>query len=172
MSISQNYYIGPFVECKIEQIFVLVEYHGCNQKDCPSKGIPRGGLFCSACGNPIAEITKQEPRSNINWWEVSEEINEDLYIMDWPVSRNIRHFWLPNKNFGENPGKRIDEDCILILEDGFKKFENGVFEPAFPDPVEAIKLFEQQFANALIVIRQRYGEDNVKIRWGILSWYS
>lgn len=160
MGVSYGYYLGPYARCNNPQVEKKVQRRTCSNDSCKnSQNHHDSKKFCSDCGSAYAkrEVLETWPRVDL---DCVEDLDEDLFEACGNyggIEEDVDH-WLPNKTMKgitrETHFGRDDLDEIVVK----------------PEMIESeIQSFMTTFIKALKIIREKYGEDNVEIRWGLVT---
>lgn len=165
MGIDVTTYLGPYFECKVERTTRVSSYRGCPTPGCRlcAKEVGESTIYCSRCGSGIVTLSKSACVDAIDWDEVREALHDSFYLaMGDDLGRWMRdegvHIWIENRDIRESGGKSFDpcSHSIWYVVDAETLTR------------ETIRLHEKCKIE-LEILRKFYGEDNVKIKWGLLS---
>jgi len=166
MGIDYNVYVGPYALCQNELVDKETTRLSCPNKDCCRYN--RRPLdkqkFCTQCGTKISEIPTTIKQLRVKSWEMFDDLQEHLWLLgdDFKDTPEHSEIWRSNmKGIGKRFDPKYDEYVRPL----------GVCDPEM-DELQEIAAFEEQAAESLKQLREAYGEDNVKITWGIIGWMS
>ena len=150
-------FVGPYFECKNPVKEVLVDYKTCEKDNCKVGSISRHSTdkFCSDCGGKIIKKTVPHKRPSVNGWDVSEALEEALHRVGVEDGSSV-HYW--KSNFDDGIGKDFEKQHVAI------HFDEGRIEAD-------IRAFKDKHADSWSILNNYYGEENVVIRWGVLTDY-
>ena len=156
MGIDYNVYVGPFIECIPTKVMRTEEHPGC-----PKCNRETHGKFCSKCGTPIGILTKQVEDYLVDYGDCEQAFldagleEDDLYTIDHDKPSVI--LVANSKGFGHS----IDP-----------KYEFGLLIDEEIDAVAEKTKLSEMYAKHIEILKSLYGEDNVSVRWGIISYTS
>ena len=151
-------WMGPFFRCVSPKKKTKVKHRACLTEGCQRQNIRRNILelnlgFCPACGHAIGEVVEEKEGDAINRWDVAEKIKEVMMPRVCPQSGD--HCWFPNR-----PGDYPHEFWMDELREGACEITS--------DALTADMLWlGGQFHQTIRVLREFYGEDNVRGVWGL-----
>lgn len=162
MSIAKHIYLGPFLEVTVR--IVETEKDNCKQpKDCPNPAVG----FCSQCGIAAAGrfgcMQKEEPLV-----EVDRLIGDAL--------SNNRGCTLPETV--DMDGQTVRRYAYMPNRSGYQRrfrigdIEDGVEDWSDLDVANERDWFCSTYIEAIANMREAFGFDNCKIKWGLVAWYS
>ena len=160
MGVSYHVYIGPYIHVsggKEETIVkvdrLCVKHPGIKQDK---------NKFCSECGTEIINVDREERKTYTPSEYFHRNADEDVFDRLWSPERMDNTF-IPNR---EVP------DSIRIDSYG------GGF-PSSLDLSDANHImstqkswFFQEHKNELNLLTKMFGEENVSVKWGVVSYYS
>lgn len=165
MGMYRSEYLGPYIECQTTKVAAQKQIRACVTDGCSHKNkyvYDSSTKFCPNCGGPI-----QNTLIDVEMTAVADprQLCEDegfaigAFMGEaWDVDETT-HIFVP-----ERPGPRVlsvDVDATGILAD---------IEAT--DIIQERAWIETSFARELGVLREKYGTDNVSVRWGLLVTYS
>jgi hypothetical protein len=157
MSNSNYIHVGVYVECINPVSERPIMRKRCEQMNCLRYGKITEMPFCGGCGAPTAEFQSGvDGISSVNPWGI--EIDQMLSCQQIPNLAGA-DVWLPNIG-----GKAVEFPIDLDYSDVID----------IPDPTKTraahIAEFEQYFGEAVQGLRAAYGDDNVTVKWGIVTY--
>lgn len=101
---------------------------------------------------------------NVNYWDVSEKIKEAFHVVNLsedPIEPDepMEHTWLPNQSrssLGEEIFNRERRPRISIRDEVIIDTERSRLRTNFAPEIE--------------IMKKQYGEDNVRIDWGLVRY--
>lgn len=171
MGISTSSYIGPYVVCKTHKVPSVENIRTCSDPSCKKYSERYWGdstKFCPDCGTKILEREKPIQIDNANYWEVQQLIQESLCVPSGDSFHEIleeksQHIWIAN---------RTVPDCARNFWFNSRDYDTSLTEitpEMCQDETQKFKLF---FEKEIEILRAEYGEENVSVHWGYLSWVS
>lgn len=157
MSLEHSTYIGCFIFCKNEEMISKKEFKMllCINK-CVENLYDSSQIFCPYCGEKLIESinVKDVFHYKVPKDEIYEVTNNSIRdISDFvPNIDHLIEIWLPNKDYSSN------EEGVTIITDKVKKNSITNFAIRYNIEIEILKTY--------------YGEENVKIHFGVISYYS
>lgn len=159
MGVSYHVYIGPYIHVsggKEETIVkvdrLCVKHPGIKQEK---------NKFCSECGTEIINVDREERKTYTPSEYFHRNADEDVFERIWSPE---------NMNNTFMSGRRVP-DSINIDSYG------GDFPSAY-DLSDAncimsqVSWFFQEHKEDICLLRKMFGEENVSIKWGVVSYYS
>lgn len=162
MGISTNIHIGPYMIVTGEKIEMIDrEIRTCSNKKCETYKINQEYVksqnFCAECGSEIAikkykEKWVSDPHQLISD-EPYDDFSDELCWTD-PMGCNSGVF-IANH---EAPfDKDRDEDLVDLTSVNIQ---------------EEIEWFKNKYKDIIEIFHKEFGKNSVKIKWGVISWYS
>lgn len=168
MGVDRNVYFGYFLKCQNEIVEIL-EKPTCKLnkkiKSCPLDKLVEFPTQCDECSETLNMVSR---KTNKVEYIDPEEIDEDFYLADHYGCKfdqkddKFFEFYMPNKI---KDVKFIDEqigsgnDQVNIVNNYFS-IEKGR------------KQFYELYSKSIEVIKEKYGNDNVEICFGIIRYSS
>lgn len=158
MGVSYNVYIGPYIKCINAKMETFEE-----RVWCPRCHIDIKSQFCPRCG--IAQETYEKP---ITDWVVDDgkvydafataglEYYDTLCILEIDGSEKEEVFYTSNVKGSPGLGFDPKQEFGIIIEE--------------VDPVEDKAKMLESCQKAIVVLKGLYGEDNVSVEWGVVSY--
>jgi hypothetical protein len=158
MSVETHLRFGAYAECINPVTRHPVMARRCINSSCVLEGKKTDTPFCGYCGKPTAEYqTGTQSIPAVNHWDI--DVDETLFHHEIYGMEGV-DIWLSNIS-GVGVEFNIDIDG-----------DGGVLE--IPDPAHSmashIANFMQHYAPALDMLREAYGADNVKVKWGVVTY--
>ncbi|MCI0563640.1 MAG: hypothetical protein MN733_34640 [Nitrososphaera sp.] len=168
MCVDYNTFLGPYVCCDNPPVQTQHEITTCTKRGCSRNGenisIQR---YCSGCGTKIVVSHKTDTAPRVDTFEIKMLVDEELYD--------------PVTNYGAYPFIDNVDVCISNRND-ISGVENRSFDSRCDAniidltdlslPQREIEAFYKYHSNALAILRNAYGYDNVRVRWGLLNYCS
>jgi hypothetical protein len=156
MGVDKLIYIGPYLEVsgRIEIDKIKIKRICPNHPEKESKD-----KFCSKCGEEIknveySEIRKVDPVQFMYQSFQNGSIKEDdLWSPEYFNSQILPNKYIPNKI-------KIDDNG------GFADISNSLDKMN-----DQIQWFKENFRKEILIFENAFGKDNVKILWGIASYW-
>lgn len=159
MGVSYNVYIGPYIHVsgnKEETIVkvdrLCVKHPGIKQEK---------NKFCSECGSEIVNVDREERKTYTPSEYFHRNADENVF----------ERIWSPEHMDNTFMSRRRVPDSIHIDSYG------GDFPSAYDlsddsHIMSQVSWFFQEHKNELDLLRKMFGEENVSIKWGVVSYYS
>lgn len=170
MGLDYTVHLGPYVVCKFTMKLQTSKIRSCPNDVCSQhKQLcwDSNKKFCVQCGRPISMVEVMDVVPSVDTDVVQQEFKERLCLVGgddfykW-MKDNKSHIWISNaippkgsrqETFDPTSGMELVEvNLDLITEEVFQ--------------------FVKLHVEDLEVLRKHYGDGNVKVRWGLLSWVS
>lgn len=153
MSYDTNVYIGAYIECYNPRVKTDI-----TELECCGKTHKQGTNFCSECGKKLIPVkTHESMEKSVDVSKVSDDINEELLPTNFYdhefEGHEIKDVWITA--YGED---EIELDEIKDI---------GSID--IPKEIEEFKL---KFSEEISIIGRAYGEENIKIKYGLMVYYS
>jgi hypothetical protein len=160
MSVDINTYVGPYLKVYNPKKDSYEKYNSCSDKKCPKYKEEINANFCPHCGAKIKTISIPS-KEKISMWEVLENLGETLSeaMTEYkPDKMDDYTFVIPNTYF-------------LKRKTNFNGDREAYIVTCYGEMVtqEAL-LFDKQFRKEITVIREKFGDINVNLEWGVLGW--
>ena len=164
MGIDYCRYIGPYFQCRNRIEEVPTQYTSCLNNGCVNYKKKMNGKFCPACGAELGPIDDEpKKQKTVRPYEITEEIKEAL-------------FWLHDQWTGTNPDPIPPEYDIYapnVTRDGSPpriEGDNQALEVNGSQIEDQKVWLNQAFAKEREILQDKYGVENVEIKWGILFY--
>lgn len=161
MGMSQSIYLGCYLIVKVPQKEIEETSKVCGNPDCKQFKKTMSSPFCASCGQPQSVIPnyKKVPLLHLSTF-LCDKLNESLmtcYLSDrkLPAGENVV---IPNRRSYRDSDHFSDYDGVIPLEKDIVQKDH--------------EWFEEYYKTELIELKKTLGEDNVKIHWGVVKWYS
>lgn len=150
-------HLGPVLKCQNSLITVSVEVFSCPKEDCPKYGkkISDNLAFCSSCGSAHKNTAFQKTQHKINIWDVSETLQEALYVLHNPLAGPAVDYYAPNQ---KRNAKR-----------DFQVFHNEASLAVKLNPAEEMEWLKTEFGPEIKALEKIYGPENVVLEWGYVT---
>lgn len=168
MSWDYTIYVGPFVQCSTKTSPTMRSTTVCSNTDCADrkswKALANGFLHCPKCGSKTERaerVVEGRVSADISQWDVVEGTKERLSMGGTSNCADPdpgTHLFVPNTGRPRNfTYCRDDPKTGLLLDD-------------IPDKIDKdTAWFTQEFAEEIAFCKETYGEENVRVRWGVLG---
>jgi hypothetical protein len=174
VSVDYTVYVGPWFLCRCERVRMPGSLRWCcANPDCPAVRLTadRGAGACSLCGKTLQEWRwPDEERDAVDPGELQDRFDDTLLLVcnggqpDSPALRLGTHAWLPNvlRIGDERTGRfaHLDPRRYSVEHD-----LRGAH-------VSEQDWLQTRYAAQLEVLHAAYGEANVEVGWGVLTYVS
>lgn len=158
MSIDYNTYVGPYIEVYNPEKDSTEEYHSCPNKKCTNHTKDISAGFCSECGSKIERMSRKcKERVDFDTWEEFDDSICEVLCGYKPDG--CENFMYLVSNVGKI-GLNLDGRNPSINEIDCGK------------PLVEIFDFKSIKKKEIDRLKEVFGTDNVKIKWGVLVWCS
>jgi hypothetical protein len=168
MGIDYTVHVGPYVECQTGTIDVKKNRRSCTNPKCKDHQRENYDLeakFCAKCSSPIGDVEYSAKGDRIDLWQVIEEIDEALMpphgSKQWSDDVDL---YVPNLG---RPNRESRKYRFYPKESGFILYD--IDHQLILDEMGE---FCVQYREAIETIRKHYGDNNVKIKWGVIHTVS
>lgn len=153
-----EYHVGPYVECRNVEVEKTTKVYCCVNKGCMANNVPVGHTFawCPRCGSAIGSIQEPTKERAVNWMSAMNAIDDALAGVD--IDGNPMVYWLPNHSRDQPRDFSPENEHAFPVDDWVVTSELRWFVGAFGPEIE--------------VLNGLYGAENVKVRWGVVAYYS
>lgn len=157
MGLSTGIYFGAFIKCRVSETEIIKTIKTCSNQDCDcfKKVIGDSIFYCNQCGSIIKE-RKDMGKSPQNYFYIAEKINEVLFVPN-PAFENNYHYWIPNTN---NVGYHVNTTYVDYTVKNLNDF----------NVEEEIKSIKNHCREAIEVLNEEYGAENISFDVGLLTW--
>lgn len=162
MGISYHVTLGAYFECKTKEVKESQKYRACGGEDCSQRKQDvwdNKKKFCSECGGAIKDLTRTVRAPAVDPYDVSvEALKESIYHADLDekfTDGEVIHRYLSNRGIAH---EMWDPHCTANF---VKEFDG---EEAQTD-MDALEAGHKNDFNYLMSV---YGDDNVRIKWGLI----
>lgn len=157
MGSSISIHVGPYMLVKKKSIDKSTTVQECNNTECTNLGVAVKTQFCACCGNKVSDRTITITTvKNINEILHKKEFTDELVCAFESKTVDIL---IPNQRVPD--GLRIDA------------YDNSVTEVLFDErATREVLWFFSNYTNVLSAIVKEYGEDNIEVKWGIITYYN
>ena len=168
MGVNDSIYLGPHVECKSHYKKLNI-YPNCKLNpqpdDCPlSLGQENKG-YCQICGKNLSPQIRLQKDPTITLEELdavglTTGSSDDLYdCLEDALKKEIITNYIPNKKYEGN--------CWYNHE-----LETASIDLTNINAQEEINKFKSAFEDGINLIIERFGENNIKFKFGQLIWFN
>jgi hypothetical protein len=156
MSVSTYVCVGWYVECANNPKEVTDYRKYCTTDECVHKGVicDKNALFCQYCGRLLSTFRYLTPGTSVDPYYVIDELSESFAHLDVYNGDKI-HYWVKN----------IDSEGVNVYLDN-----NEICE--FPTNLISRDEFKSRYSKELDIFKRNYGDDNVKIKFGVIRYCS
>jgi hypothetical protein len=160
MGVDYNCYVGPYIQVHNPPVGSIDECHTCPNQKCRNHKHRMSEKFCPDCGQGIK--LQGFPCLAPKDFDLYGECDERLYeAMSEYKPDKMKHEQFFLSNIRGTPGKNFDPKDECCVEDMTNvEIANEVTQ------------FTTTLAPELTKIKAFFGADNVKVKWGVLSWAS
>jgi len=165
MSLDYSIHIGPYLECQVAKVQVQKEKRTCVNVECKNHGkafysqyAPIEKIFCELCGNKIETISTPIEMDSVHTGELRDKIKEKLIPLGGNFNSKEEHYWVSNQR----------EDSHISYDPKTPDEEKIITELVFNKMSAMMSQFEEYFEKEIKIIKKEYGEDRVKIKFGVL----
>lgn len=160
MSVSHYVYCGPYIQCTKKYEIKKIEFNGCTNIECLRYRKQANTNFCSKCGNPIEKLFDTR---NV---QVSKKLDElfdvDTFCLIHDEILTCEYDILLPNLFPKN----IDKKRQYYIKFKDSNCQNLTNLNISSEIDELAKFHVKEIEK----LKNLYGEDQVKIFWGILTW--
>jgi len=174
MGVDRNTSIGPYMIVRGEVMEKVKDtVHTCSNVKCENyqenKNLKKE-KFCSKCGYLVAEKEysyehKIDAHSLYN--EItynSEEFDEDALCWTDPMGCG-------GGVFIANYHSPYDKKMMQRKDELLSKYDE-VVDLSDVDPQSEINWFNKEYKGIIDTFKEKFGEESVKVGWGVVDWYS
>ena len=152
MSMDKHIYLGYYFDIKYVEIKNTVKYNGC-----PTCMKHITTPFCSKCGPPHEKGLERIESYKADAYDLCEELGKEWgeYITGTdPITGKNDNICVINRN---------NKDSIHM---GYEDhFTHDFIDQLPPSMTETTKKFVD-------IVKERFGEDSIKVHYGLVIWYS
>lgn len=161
MGVDTNFHIGPFLVAKgtVKEKF-KERGNGCVNKKCGKYHQASSGKFCKECGKEIGEYkyTTVETYNADNLLRNVDEFEDDLVYTDPMCGKD--YTFISNKRAPFDTPARDNID------------EGGNISLSTINPEKEMEWFRKTFSKQISFLKEKLGDKNVFVDWGVIVWYS
>lgn len=159
MSLTQS--IGPFLEIKVTPTNVTTKLRSCSNTNCKNHGKEMNAKFCSLCGSAQAVIDKTELKLdrvmllNFFAYDLQERLSQCSHLEQdnqgiIVLQPNTRHLLAVKFDSDINAATKISE----------KQREQD------------LEWFKEEYKDEIVQITAKFGQANVSLHWGLISYHA
>jgi hypothetical protein len=161
MSTYLNQYLGPYIQIKEELVTKTGEFKTCLNPQCKLNRHDLKTLFGAVCGKYIVKATRSKVEVKHSHHDIMALVNESFSCV---ISESIGSlegfsFFIPNHH------RKPPRSLYLNLE------EDMVIND-FSIQQSEIEWFKNAFSVELKKVEDLVGVENIKVSWGLISYYS
>ena len=158
MGVDYTCYVGPYIMVHNSEIDSIIEYHSCKNLECENNAERLPDKFCPKCGTKV-ELLKFPHRTKIDFDVYTEFKDRLATAVDQykPDAFEDFDFYIPNTK--NAPGRQFDATYsgnVIALNTEFINQELAKFSTMFHTEI-----------NKFI---STFGEKNVTVKFGVLTW--
>ena len=163
MSVDYEVYFGPYVEVTTKMVETKATVHACSNPNCGNfQRTTSQGPYCSKCGQ---EITGCEVDEMTSQPDIDQFIEDDEFCtVLMPVVNDCTDHLNRTQNLWVFTPNQIDAPGTLFYvkeESGYRDVHPGAMD-ADTDYLEALPETQR--------LREYFGDENVRVKWGVLNW--
>lgn len=160
MGCSEHTYLGPYMVINKKTIIIESLTYTCPKSDCKRFNTVLKANFCPECGSPKKEEKKnKEVKRGFDFDLIYElHIHEDLFFHPEFIEKE------------EEEENEENESIILPNNIRGAKWNKKTKSISNIRPTLELELFEKLYNSELIIIREYFGKENVKLKWGLISY--
>ena len=161
MSVDYKCYVGPYIKVFNPEKDSTEEYHSCPNKKCDKHKKQLSDKFCPSCGTKITLVTfpcKSKIDFDI-YKEFKKEPISEVMCESKPKELENYDFYISNST--KSPGININ----VVYEHFIKDFNETII-------VSEVQQFEIQLSKEINRLKEVFGNENVQIKWGVMTWTS
>lgn len=156
MGVDYTVYVGPYFTCENEKVQQGKSISICATETCKFRPPNESFKYCPRCGNEIVIEMEDDWIWKVNVGEIYEKLEDRLSEMG-PDRREPFNYWVPNFNFKDRRKTSFGDywcGAVVITPEEIE-VETGWLASNFPVEFEALKC--------------EYGQNKVKIEWGVIG---
>lgn len=160
MGVSYNVYVGPYVEITGDKEIVTIKINRFCAEHPDLK--QEKNKFCSECGSLITESEYEEKKTVSPVRYFNDNVGYEVWDRIWSPE-NLENIFLSNRDV---PG--------LIMIDSYMGKYHNVNEIEDPEHLSLTQRswFFQEHKEDIDIFIKMFGGENVKVKWGIISYVS
>lgn len=159
MSCHYHAFVGPYVEVHNPLRVGTKQVKTCTKKGCVKHGQPSEDSFCPKCGSAIGEVNipckerkKFYPYEDFGFKTDISKLSKE----STPLPDDYEIFYFPTK---KGPGRTLYETCAIVpMDAAFVQAEIDTLASRYTKEVSRLK--------------EIFGNDSVKIKWGVFTYWS
>lgn len=156
MSTEYQLHVGAYLEVYNPEKPSTTEYYACPKRSCSNFQVKCSTKFCPVCGTAISLVTVPTP-VRIKF-DVYEECLDNLAEVEGDSLPDEKQDYILFVSNITN-GSGISTQGSTLKEVTEKTIKNDLVE------------FKDIFKGEIIRIKEVFGEDNVKVKWGIIGYW-
>jgi hypothetical protein len=162
-------YIGTYLECKTLPEKVIDTYKTCKSIECKNFNFNNYRLqeyiFCPSCGKPLEKVIEEREGfnyENINHYQLFKDAGLHNHIVCQMTRYDGNTLFRPASRDANERQTYFDDHSA---EDCFFSYD---YESA--DLISNEKeWFKKEFEKEIEILTKAFGENNVRIKWGVLA---
>lgn len=162
MGISYHVTLGAYFECKTKEVKQSEKFRACDTDGCSDRKRDVWDTkkkFCAECGGAIKDLSRTKRVPAVDPFDTYyEACKESIYHEDLDeksVDGEVIHRYLSNRGIGH---ERHDPHSTA-------NFVQEIDEERAQRDIDALEAGHKNEFNYLMAV---YGEDNVRIKWGLI----
>jgi uncharacterized Zn finger protein (UPF0148 family) len=170
MSMDYTLWVGPYAKCVTPTKTVWKKVNTCSAEACRfrrnQESVGKGTNFCPKCGAKaeVIKVETEREEAEVRVEDVRDLLEDRLSLYDAEYGDEGKPLWVPNRCNSALPASARNIDTKYDRQTG------EVMPPVHGTTVTNDKLwFEDEFDDALRILRKAYGEANVSVCWGVLG---
>lgn len=162
MGVDRKTYVGAYFEAETFIVESAEKFSTCSSKTCDAYKNETHTKFCGQCGSEVKARNRPKNSPAVSHWDVSDRTKEAIFCVScWGVpdkgkDGKVIHRYISNRN-NVKAGCDIESDsapCAIEINRDKRDEQMAALEDAHR-------------ADAAL-LRELYGADKVKTKWGIL----
>jgi hypothetical protein len=159
MSVNYNVYIGPYIQAYNPAKPGFHEYYGCPSETCNKDKKKSADKFCPKCGTAITLLkVPKKAKVTFHVYDECDDRLNDLHVERRPLDKADYEIFTPN--VGKFGHQFTDRDDAQIIE-----FNETIM-------LAEVNRFKIEFSNEILKLEKAFGEKDVKVMWGVITYYS
>ena len=158
MSVSYYWYIGPYIKVYNPLKQSTEKFHSCTNPKCENYEERISDQYCSKCGTKIG-IVEVPCNTRIDfdvYYEFKDEQLAEINRYDSSGDKDNIYYISNKKNLGA--GRKLDcNDCEEI------SFDSDIIE-------SELRVMKKDFVKEIVRLKEIFGEENVNVLWGAISY--
>jgi len=160
MGVSYNVYIGPYIEVSGNKEEIIVEVDRLCVKH---PGIKQEkNKFCSECGSEIVSVDREIRKTYTPSEYFHGNADDNFFDKIWSPER-MDNIFISNRRFP-----------VSVLIDSYDGDFSSVYDLSDSNHLMSTQKswFFQEHQEELNLLTKMFGEENVNVKWGLVTYYS